>query len=101
MPDARNWIANTVLPLPAVPDTSVVRFFGNPPFAITSKLSIPVGSFSIASLELSVVAVAMVIGRPLGGYLFLAPVSPRDRTILFLYRTDRRSPDVAAAAAAL
>jgi hypothetical protein len=44
MPAARNCTANTVFPLPAVPDSSVVRFTGSPPFAMTSKLAIPVGS---------------------------------------------------------
>ena len=38
----------TVLPLPAVPDTRVVRFFGRPPLAMMSKVVIPVGSFSTA-----------------------------------------------------
>ena len=37
-------MARTVLPLPAVPETRVVRFCGSPPLAITSKLAMPVGS---------------------------------------------------------
>ena len=42
MPAARNCTAKTVLPLPAVPEMSVVRFFGSPPLAMMSKLEIPV-----------------------------------------------------------
>ncbi len=56
--------ASAVLPLPAVPETSVVRCFGRPPFAMTSKLAIPVGSFSTSSIGRRVVgavsAVSMV-----------------------------------------
>jgi hypothetical protein len=37
--------ANTVLPLPAVPERRVVRFCGSPPSAIRSKLAMPVASF--------------------------------------------------------
>jgi hypothetical protein len=31
MPVARNWTANTVLPLPAVPETMVIPVRGSPP----------------------------------------------------------------------
>jgi len=48
IPAARNCTAKTVLPLPAVPEINVVRFFGSPPLAMTSRLEIPVRSFSTA-----------------------------------------------------
>ena len=47
IPSARNWAANTVLALPAVPATSVVRPLGSPPYATRSKPGIPVRCFSI------------------------------------------------------
>ena len=49
MPLARNWLANTVFALPAVPATNVVAHLGNPPSAIRSKPAIPVASFSTHS----------------------------------------------------
>jgi hypothetical protein len=59
IPAARNCIANTVLPLPAVPEISVVRCLGRPPFATTSKLAIPVLSFSMDdAVEIAVMAAA-------------------------------------------
>jgi len=48
IPAARNCTAKIVFPLPAVPDMSVVRFRGSPPFAMMSKLEIPVAIFSTA-----------------------------------------------------
>ena len=41
---ARNWTANTVLPAPAVPATSVSRFSGSPPRVISSSPGIPDGT---------------------------------------------------------
>src|SRR5262249_55410293 len=47
MPAARNWTANTVLALPAVPHSHVDRPRGGPPRLIQSKPSISVRSLSI------------------------------------------------------
>ena len=38
-------LIHTVFPLPAVPERSVVRPSGSPPFAMRSKLGMPVASF--------------------------------------------------------
>ena len=49
IPSARNCVTKTVFALPAVPETSVARPFGNPPYEIWSNPVMPVGSFSITA----------------------------------------------------
>ena len=45
-PRTRNSSASTVLPQLALPQTSVGRFFGNPPPVISSRPLMPVAAFS-------------------------------------------------------
>src|SRR5690606_15780133 len=51
-PRTRNWFAKIVLPLPAVPATSVTRSRGRPPTATVSNPSMPVATFSTSRPEL-------------------------------------------------
>ena len=52
-PRARNSIARTVLPQPAVPHKSVGLPFGRPPSVIWSNPGIPVGHFGIPRLAMT------------------------------------------------
>src|SRR4051812_732568 len=53
-PRIRNSVANSDLPQPAAPQTSVGRPAGTPPPVISSNPGIPVGAFSRRGLEMIV-----------------------------------------------